>query len=32
MKSGYFTQVPEYELVEMTAGGLDYSFSKNLDT
>jgi len=27
-----FTQVPEHELVEMAAGGLDYSFKKKLDT
>ncbi|CAJ2638053.1 unnamed protein product [Trifolium pratense] len=27
-----FTQVPEHELVEMAAGGLDYSIRKKLDT
>lgn len=28
----YFTQVPEHELIEMGAGGLDYSIRKKLDT
>jgi len=27
-----FTQVPEHELVEMAASGLDYSIRKKLDT
>ena len=27
-----FTQVHEHELVEMAAGGLDYSIRKKLDT
>ncbi|XP_057452179.1 uncharacterized protein LOC130743999 [Lotus japonicus] len=32
MKSKCFTQVPEHELVEMAAGGLDYSIRKKIDT
>lgn len=32
LKARCFTQVPEHELVEMTAGGLDYSIRKKLDT
>lgn len=32
LKARCFTQVPEYELVEMAAGGLDYSIKKKLDT
>ena len=32
MKARCFTQVPEHELVEMAAGGLDYSIRKKLDT
>ncbi|CAJ2651306.1 uncharacterized protein LOC123896153 [Trifolium pratense] len=32
LKSRCFTQVPEHELVEMAAGGLDYSIRKKLDT
>ena len=32
LKSRYFTQVSEHELVEMVAGGLDYSIRKKLDT
>ncbi|XP_050919138.1 uncharacterized protein LOC127136644 [Lathyrus oleraceus] len=32
LKARCFTQVPEHELVEMDAGGLDYSIRKNLDT
>jgi hypothetical protein len=32
LKAGCFTQVPEHELVEMAAGGLDYSIRKKLDT
>ncbi|PNX94480.1 hypothetical protein L195_g017656, partial [Trifolium pratense] len=31
-KARCFTQVPEHELVEMAAGGLDYSIRKKLDT
>ena len=32
LKTRCFTQVPEHELVEMDAGGLDYSIRKKLDT
>ena len=32
LKACCFTQVPEHELVEMVAGGLDYSIRKKLDT
>ena len=32
LKARCFTQVPEHELVEMAAGGLDYSIKKKLDT
>ena len=32
LKARCFTQVPEHELVEMAAGGLDYSIRKKLDT
>ncbi|XP_050915742.1 uncharacterized protein LOC127130822 [Lathyrus oleraceus] len=32
LKARRFTQVPEHELVKMTAGGLDYSIKKKLDT
>lgn len=32
MKSRYFTQVLEHELIEMVVGGLDYSITKKLDT
>ncbi|XP_050897532.1 uncharacterized protein LOC127104388 [Lathyrus oleraceus] len=32
LKSICFTVVPEHELVEMAAGGLDYSIGKKLDT
>ncbi|KEH16963.1 hypothetical protein MTR_0059s0080 [Medicago truncatula] len=32
LKARCFTQVPKHELVEMTAGGLDYSIRKKLDT
>jgi len=32
LKARCFTQVPGHELVEMTAGGLDYSMRKKLDT
>lgn len=32
MKSRCFTQVPEYNLVEMVVDGLDYSVRKKLDT
>ncbi|KAK2449663.1 hypothetical protein QL285_008835 [Trifolium repens] len=32
LKARCFTQVPEHELVEMTAGGLDFSIRKKLDT
>ena len=32
LKAICFTQVPEHELVEMAAGGLDYSIRKKLDT
>ncbi|XP_050902315.1 uncharacterized protein LOC127112536 [Lathyrus oleraceus] len=32
LKSRCFTVVPEHELVEMAAGGLDYSIRKKLDT
>ncbi|XP_050910059.1 uncharacterized protein LOC127123926 [Lathyrus oleraceus] len=32
LKSRCFTVVPEHELVEMDAGGLDYSIRKKLDT
>ena len=32
LKARCFTQVPEYELVEMAAGGLDYLIRKKLDT
>ena len=31
LKARCFTQVPEHELVEMVAGGLDYSIRKKLD-
>jgi hypothetical protein len=31
LKARCFTQVPKYELVEMAAGGLDYSIRKKLD-
>jgi len=32
LKARCFTKVPEQELVEMAAGGLDYSIRKKLDT
>ncbi|MCI03419.1 hypothetical protein A2U01_0024458, partial [Trifolium medium] len=32
LKARCFTQVPEHELVEMAAGGFDYSIRKKLDT
>jgi len=32
LKARCFTSVPEHELVEMAAGGLDYSVRKKLDT
>ncbi|XP_058784459.1 uncharacterized protein LOC131659265 [Vicia villosa] len=32
LKARCFTMVPEHELVEMAAGGLDYSIRKKLDT
>lgn len=32
LKARCFTQIPEYELVEMVARGLDYSIRKKLDT
>ena len=32
LKARCFTQVPEHELVEMAAGGLDYFIRKKLDT
>ncbi|XP_050914597.1 uncharacterized protein LOC127129458 [Lathyrus oleraceus] len=32
LKARCFTQVPEHKLVEIAAGGLDYSISKKLDT
>jgi len=32
LKARCFTQVPEHELVEMVAGGLDYPIPKKLDT
>ena len=32
LKARCFTQVPEHELVEMAAGGLNYSIRKKLDT
>ena len=32
LKERCFTQVPEHELVEIVAGGLDYSIRKKLDT
>ncbi|XP_058764800.1 uncharacterized protein LOC131638265 [Vicia villosa] len=32
LKARCFTRVPEHELVEMAAGGLDYSIMKKLDT
>lgn len=32
LNARYFTQVPEYDLVKMVAGGLDYSIGKKLDT
>jgi len=32
LKARCFTSVPEHELVEMVAGGLDYSVRKKLDT
>jgi len=32
IKARCFTVVPEHELVEMAAGGLDYSVRKKLDT
>jgi len=31
LKARCFTQVPEHELVEMAAGGLDYSIRKKLE-
>jgi len=31
LKARCFTQVPEHELVEMAAGGLDYSIRKKID-
>ncbi|XP_050876662.1 uncharacterized protein LOC127080385 [Lathyrus oleraceus] len=31
LKARCFTQVPEHELVQMAAGGLDYSISKKID-
>lgn len=32
LKAGCFTQVAEYEFVELAVGGLDYSIRKKLDT
>jgi hypothetical protein len=32
LKVRYFTEVHEHELVEMAAGGIDYSIMKKLDT
>ncbi|XP_050878475.1 uncharacterized protein LOC127082280 [Lathyrus oleraceus] len=32
LKARCFTQIPEHELVEMAAGGLNYSIRKKLDT
>jgi len=32
LKAKCFTQVPEHELVEMAAGGVDYPFRKKLDS
>src|SRR4051812_2388097 len=32
LKARCFTQIPKHELVEMAAGGLDYSIRKKLDT
>jgi len=32
LKARCFTSVPEHELVEMAADGLDYSVPKKLDT
>lgn len=32
LKARCFTQVPEHKLVEIVAGGLDYSIRKKLDT
>lgn len=32
MKARFFTQIPEQELVEMAAGGLEFSMRKKLDT
>ncbi|XP_050876851.1 uncharacterized protein LOC127080576 [Lathyrus oleraceus] len=32
LKARCFTRVPEHELVEMAAGGIDYSIRKKLDT
>lgn len=32
LKARCFTQISEHELVEMDAGGLDYSIRKKLDT
>jgi len=32
LKARCFIQVPEHELVEMAAGGLDYFIRKKLDT
>ncbi|KEH15319.1 hypothetical protein MTR_1388s0010, partial [Medicago truncatula] len=32
LKTICFTSVPEHELVEMAAGGVDYSVRKKLDT
>ena len=32
LKARCFTQVPEHELVDIAAGGLDYSIRKKLDT
>ena len=31
LKARYFTQVPEHELVQMAAGGLDYFIRKKID-
>lgn len=31
LKTRFFTQVSEHELVELAAGGLDYSIRKKLD-
>lgn len=32
LKRRYFTKVPEHELVELAAGGLNYFIRKKLDT